>query len=129
LVCRLLGIEQPGQLATHPLRGAVFENWVVSELMKGRFNRLLKSNLYFWRNNTGMEVDVLAERSGKLTPIEIKSGATIGSDWTAGLDRWLELAGSEAIEPVLVYGGDRPWQEQSVEIVPWSMTGSLARRL
>ncbi len=129
LVCRLLGIEHPGQLATHPLRGAVFENWIVNELMKSRFNRLLRSNLYFWRNNTGMEVDVLAERSGKLTPIEIKSGATIGSDWTTGLNRWLELAGREAIEPTLVYGGDRSWREQSIEIVPWQMIDSLARRL
>jgi predicted AAA+ superfamily ATPase len=129
LVCRLLGIEHPDQLATHPLRGAVFENWAVTELMKGRCNRLLKSNLYFWRNNTGMEVDVLAEKSGKLMPVEIKSGSTIGSDWTTGLERWLELAGEEAIEPGLIYGGDTKWKDHGVEILPWKSVSSLAKRL
>jgi predicted AAA+ superfamily ATPase len=129
LVCRLLGIERPEQLATHPLRGAVFENWVVTELMKGRFNRLQKSNLYFWRNNTGMEVDVLAEQSGKLMPIEIKSGATIGKDWATGLQGWLELAGDEAMDPTLIYGGEVVWQKQEVNIIPWKAIDSLAKRL
>jgi predicted AAA+ superfamily ATPase len=129
LVCRLLGIEHPDQLATHPLRGAVFENWVVSELVKGRLNRLLRSNLYFWRNNTGMEVDVLAEKSGRLLPIEIKSGSTIGSDWTLGLKKWLELAGGDAIEPSLIYGGDTEWKVDEVEIIPWKRISRLANRL
>lgn len=129
LVCRLLGIEHPDQLATHPLRGAVFENWVVSELVKGRLNRLLRSNLYFWRNNTGMEVDVLAEKSGRLLPIEIKSGSTISSDWTLGLKKWLDLAGGEAIEPSLIYGGDTEWKVDEVEIIPWKNIGRLANRL
>lgn len=129
LVCRLLGIEQPNQLATHPLRGAIFENWIITELMKGRFNRLLKSNLYFWRNNTGLEVDVLAEQSGKLMPIEIKSGATIGNDWTVGLQRWLELAGDEALAPVLIYGGSVKWQNPPATIIPWKDTPSVARQL
>lgn len=129
LACRLLGIEHSGQLATHPLRGAVFENWVVSELMKGRYNRLQKSNLFFWRNNTGMEVDVLAERSGKLQPVEIKSGSTIASDWTAGLHRWLELAGDEAIEPTMVYGGEPQWTERGVEMLPWRMLHHLAGKV
>lgn len=129
LVCRLLSIEHPDQLATHPLRGAVFENWVVSELVKGRLNRLLRNNLYFWRTNTGMEVDVLAEKSGRLLPIEIKSGSTIGSDWTLGLKKWLELAGGEAIEPSLIYGGDTEWKVDEVEIIPWKSISRLANRL
>lgn len=129
LVCRLLGIEHPDQLATHPLRGAVFENWVVGELMKGRLNRLLRSNLYFWRNNTGMEVDVLAEKSGKLVPIEIKSGSTIGSDWTTGLQKWLALAGEEAIDPALVYGGGTAWRQHEVDFIPWHSIPDLAKRL
>jgi predicted AAA+ superfamily ATPase len=129
LVCRLLGIERHEQLATHPLRGAIFENWVVTEFMKGRFNRLQKSNLYFWRNNTGLEVDVLAEKSGKLMPIEIKSGTTISVDWSVGLKRWLELAREESMEPTLIYGGDKSWKEPSVEIIPWSKIDTLAKNL
>jgi len=129
LVCCLLGIEQSRQLATHPLRGAVFENWIVTELMKGRFNRLKKSNLYFWRNNTGLEVDVLAEKAGKLMPIEIKAGSTISSDWTLGMERWLELAGKESLEPNLIYGGDKGWKEHSVNIIPWTKIDTFTRDL
>jgi hypothetical protein len=129
LVCRLLGIEQSGQLATHPLRGAIFENWIITELFKGRFNRLKKSNMYFWRNNTGLEVDVLAEGAGKLMPIEIKSGSTISSDWNLGLLSWLELAGQEATRPTLIYGGDTYWKDQSVEIIPWAKIQSITASL
>lgn len=129
LACRLLGIEHPRQLATHPLRGALFENWAVTELVKGRYNRLLKSNLFFWRNNTGMEVDVLAEQSDRLQPIEIKSGKTINSDWTTGLQRWLELAAEEAIHPALIYGGEKEWKEREVQFIPWRNITDLANRL
>ncbi|MDQ8209510.1 DUF4143 domain-containing protein [Coraliomargarita sp. SDUM461003] len=77
LAIRLLGIESPQQLDTHPLRGALFENWVILELLKGRFNLGLLNNLSFWRNNTGHEIDVLMDRGGQLIPIEIKSGQTV----------------------------------------------------
>jgi len=129
LVVRLLGIENSAQLATHPLRGPLFENWVIVELLKGRFNRGRKSNLFFWRNNTGLEIDVLAEQAGRLRPIEIKSGATLASDWWNGLNRWLELAGTEAVDPTLVYGGETPWRRDAASAVPWRNLGPLAAEI
>lgn len=129
LASRLLRIEEPEQLATHPLRGALFENWVVSELLKGRVNRGKRSNLFFWRNHTGLEVDVLAEQAGGLLPIEIKSGATSASDWTGAVQAWVDLAGNEALAPVLVYGGDQAWERRGVRFVPWREVGELARAL
>lgn len=129
LASRLLRIEEPEQLATHPLRGALFENWVVSELLKGRVNRGQRSNLFFWRNHTGLEVDVLAEQAGGLLPIEIKSGATSASDWTGAVQAWVDLAGNEALAPVLVYGGDQAWERRGVRFVPWREVGELARAL
>ncbi len=129
LVVRLLGIENSAQLATHPLRGPLFENWVIVELLKGRFNRGRKSNLFFWRNNTGLEIDVLAEQAGRLRPIEIKSGATLASDWWDGLNRWLKLAGAEAGDPTLVYGGETPWRRDAASAVPWRNLGALAAEI
>jgi len=129
LACRLLGIEAPEQLATHPLRGHLFENWALTELLKGRFNRRLRSNLFFWRNNTGMEVDVIAEQAGRLVPIEIKSGATVGSDWFASLEKWMDLAGDDAGDPSIVYGGDVAWREGRVGVIPWRDIGALAEQL
>lgn len=126
LAVRLLGIENASQLATHPLRGALFENWVIVELAKGRFNRGQRSNLYFWRNNLGLEVDVLAERAGRLCPIEIKSGATFASDWLGNLNKWRKLAGDVSGAPQLVYGGDSDWKEDAVDVLPWRAVSALA---
>jgi uncharacterized protein len=129
LAARLLGIESAEQLTTHPLRGSLFENWVIVELLKGRFNRGRKNNFTFWRNNTGLEVDLIAEQSLKLRPIEIKSGATLSRDWLSGLRKWLSLAEDSAIEPTLVYGGDTDWREDDVSIIPWRNTPTLAGEL
>lgn len=126
LAIRLLGIESPEQLLTHPLRGALFENWVVAELLKGRFNRGKKSNLYFWRDNVGLEVDVLLETGGRLKPLEIKSGRTLADDWFRSLGKWSELAGQSATPGVLVYGGIAPWKRGGVEVVPWRNLDQLA---
>lgn len=123
---RLLGIESAEQLATHPLRGELFENWVVVELQKGRFNRGRKSNLFFWRNNTGLEVDVIAEQAGKLQPVEIKSGATLAPDWLDGIRKWTALAGDDAVNPTLVYGGETTWAEDPATVIPWNKIAGLA---
>lgn len=129
LAIRLLGIESPTQLATHPLRGNLFENWVLTELMKGRFNRGKRSNLFFWRNNTGLEVDVIAEQAGKLMPIEIKSGSTLATDWFKGIRQWLALAGEDAITPSLIYGGETPWEENGITAIPWEKTETLSHSI
>jgi predicted AAA+ superfamily ATPase len=129
LAVRLLGIESARQLSTHPLRGNLFENWVITELLKGRFSRGKKSNLFFWRNNTGLEVDVIAEQANKLRPIEIKSGATLTSDWFKAINQWLALAGDDAVSPSLIYGGDTPWNEGPVSAIPWKQISTLANEI
>jgi len=129
LAVRLLGIESAEQLATHPLRGHLFENWAIVELQKGRFNRGKKSNLFFWRNNTGLEVDALAEQADKLLPVEIKSGATLASGWLKGINQWLSLAGDDAVNPTLIYGGDTVWKEGPTSILPWEQITELAERI
>lgn len=81
LAAYLMGIADAQHLSIHSARGALFENWVVSELLKSRLNQGLNANLYFWRNNTGEEVDVLIEQGEKLTPVEVKSGKTFNADF------------------------------------------------
>jgi predicted AAA+ superfamily ATPase len=103
LVCALLGIQTPKQLITHPLYGAVFESFVVSELLKSRYNAGLESNLFFWRDNTGHEIDILVDKAGELHPIEIKSGKTISSDYFKGLEFWKKISGSKS--GTVVYAG------------------------
>ena len=126
LAARLLGVDSPEQLATHAMRGSLFENWVVTELLKGRGARGKTDNLYFWRSHVGQEVDVVAEHADGLMPVEIKSGATIASDWLTDLRAWVELAGSAAEGPTLVYGGDRRQSRSGVDVLPWGQVGALA---
>jgi predicted AAA+ superfamily ATPase len=126
LAVRLLGIESPSQLVTHPLRGALFENWVLVELLKGRGARGKSDNLYFWRSHTGHEVDVIADHGDRLLPIEVKSGATIASDWLDNLSRWTDLAGSAAWKPTLLYGGRSHQMRRGIAVLPWTEIEKLA---
>jgi predicted AAA+ superfamily ATPase len=121
LAIQLLGIETPAQLHTHPLRGALFENWIIVELMKLRLNQGKRPRLSFWRNNTGLEVDVLMDVAGDLYPMEIKSGATLSSDWISGLKRWTEIAGSAAGDACIVYAGDIASKEDGIHLLPWGL--------
>lgn len=113
-------------MRTHPLRGALFENWIVSELLKGRYNRGLADNLYFWRSNTGEEVDVIADHGATLLPIEIKSGATIASDWVDPLRRFASFARDAAELGVVLHGGDATQTRGAIRLLPWTEIDALA---
>jgi len=115
----LLGIQNSEQLATHVQRGALFETWVISELLKARYNAGGTSNLYFWRDRSGHEVDLLIDHGTHLSPLEIKSGQTINKDYFKGLEFWKKLAGETAGKAWLVYGGDTRQSRSDVTVLPW----------
>ena len=119
LAARLIGIESAALMRTHPLRGALFENWVVTEFLKRRWNEGKQSNLSFWRSHGGLEIDLILEHGQLLAPVEIKSGATVAPGWLQTLRRWRDLAGEAAGRPVIVYGGDRAEQRTDADVVPW----------
>lgn len=125
----LLGIQEKRQLETHSLRGALFETWVVAELLKGRYNRGLASNLFFWRDSTGNEVDVLAEQGELLAPIEIKAGRTVAADSFTALDKWCRLAGASAAPAVLVHAGEQVQKRAGATVLPWQAVAALAETL
>jgi predicted AAA+ superfamily ATPase len=81
LACWLLGIRSEEVLTMHPSRGALFETLVVSEFIKQRFNQGKPADLYFWRDNSGLEADLLFEKKGRLQLAEIKSGQTVTTDY------------------------------------------------
>lgn len=119
LVCSLLDIS-PQALLVHPLRGALFESLIMSELIKTRFNTLNKPNLYFWRDKTGHEVDCIFEPSfGQLVPIEIKSGKTLTTNFAAGLEFYSNLAGQHVQQQWVVYGGNEPGPLKMCRVLPW----------
>ncbi len=125
LVSWLLGIRTVEQMATHPLRGSIFETFVISELIKSSLNRGERSNLYFWRDSNGNEVDVIVECVTNLKPIEIKSGKTVVRDSFAGLVKWQALAGDSTGEPTLIYGGNDMYSQNGVRVVGWENCGQV----
>lgn len=129
LACWLLGIHDQQQLVTHSQRGALFENWVLADFLKGRFNRGLPSNLFFWRDSSGNEIDILAEQGEQLLPVEVKAGRTITADYFTALQRWTALAGRISAPAHLVYAGDTPQQRHSVNVLPWHDINRLSATL
>ncbi|GAB4213412.1 MAG: hypothetical protein Fur007_07520 [Rhodoferax sp.] len=119
LMAWLLGIGNAGQIATHPLRGALFEIWVVGEFVKRCTNAGLRPNLFFWRDRAGHEIDLLLQDGGLIRPVEIKSGATFQRDAVRGLEKWRDIAGAEAGRPRLVYGGNESQARTELDVVAW----------
>lgn len=125
LLCWLLGIRQADQLAVHPLRGGIFESFVISELVKVGLNRGERPTLHFWRDSNGNEVDVIADVGPKMLPIEIKSGQTLNRDFFGGLERWQALAGELAATPALVYGGSGTLVHRDIKVYGWDAVGRV----
>ena len=119
LAAWLLGIRDPGQMAFHASRGALFENFVFLECLKERLFKGQPPDLFFWRARAGLEVDLLREQGTALHAIEIKSGQTLASDFFGGLERWASLSGGGPPTPWLVYGGDLAMNRRGTEVIPW----------
>lgn len=118
LACSLLGIQNANQLITHPLKGNLFENFIVGELIKERFNENRSNNLYFWRDNTGNEVDIILDDGINLHPIEIKSGQTITNDYFKGLQFWNKISGQT--RGTVIYAGTAAQKRSDgFQMLPW----------
>jgi predicted AAA+ superfamily ATPase len=124
LACNLLDMQNPGHLANHPLKGSLFETFIVSEILKQQLNRSLRPNLYYWRDNVGHEIDLILDFGTTVLPIEIKSGKTITSDFFKNLDYYRKLNSSSA-KALLIYGGDESYIEKNTWILSYKKIGLL----
>ena len=125
LAAWLLGIQTTEQILFHAQRGAIFETFVVTEFLKGRFNQGLPSNLFYWRDSKGLEIDLILETGERLNAIEIKSGQTIASDFFSSLKRWGKLTGQTDLPAWLIYSGDKALTNENISIVPWKNISKL----
>ena len=121
LACWLIGIRTPEQLRTHPLRGPIFETWVVSEIVKHRTNMGERRGLFFYRNRDGAEVDLVIERPSRITLVEAKSSQTPAAslfDDARRVSRHLD-ASSVPCDVVVAYGGDESQDRSAGRLIPW----------
>lgn len=123
LPCSLLGISDAKQITTHAAKGPLFENMIISELLKSRLNRGLQDNLYYWRDKTGNEVDVVIDSARKLTAVELKAGETVSNDFFKGLIYFSSL-NKKTTGKQLIYGGKTGQNRSDGTIItPWFETG------
>ena len=128
LAAWLIGINEESQLATHPLRGGLFENLVVVEFLKHALNRGERAGLHFWRDSNGIEVDLLVENGmppGTLGLVEIKSGQTFQPEFLKHLRSTAKLLGTSVQRQMLVYGGNQQHLREGVEVVGLQARGGL----
>ena len=119
LACSLLDIKSPEQVSTHYLRGGLFENMVVNEILKRSLNRGIDPVLSFWRDSAGHEVDLLVTAGDSQHAYEIKSGATFSTDYFNGLDYWAGLSGVSPSRRSVIYAGETPLMTSSGEVLSW----------
>ena len=119
LVCYLLDIRDAATLERHPLRGAVFESFVVSELVKSFAAMRRDPPLYFWRDATGHEIDILIDAGGRVVPVEVKSGQTIAGDAVDTLAWWTSIPSNPNRGGVLVHGGEESFDFKGFRVLPW----------
>lgn len=118
LLCYLLGIAKENDVQSHPLRGAIFENFIVTECLKNRFNNIKDDNLFFYRDHTGNEIDLICDEGNRLNVLEIKSGETLHSSFFKSLNAYKENANQE-INAFIIYGGNELYVMSDVHIYPY----------
>ena len=128
LLCSLLGIRSADDLRVHALRGAVFETFVLAELMKAYAHRGRRPPVHFWRDSAGHEVDFLIERGPRLLAIEAKSGETAATSFFDGLEWWRRLLDDPASPTLLLYGGNEDFTYHGMEARSWTALSTRRRR-
>jgi predicted AAA+ superfamily ATPase len=123
LCCSLLELETESQVNTHPLHGALFENFIILYLLKHRFNNGQRSNLFFWRDISGYEIDVLIDQSSQVIPIEIKTATTFDTDYLKGINYWKKIH-STTKNAYLIYTGKSSAIDKT-DIINWKQISKI----
>lgn len=119
LVCSLLGLQTSSQMMFSDMKGALFENLVIADMLKKSLFAGKQPQLYYWRDSNGNEVDLLEENGGQLNAYEIKSGSSLRLDWFRGLDGFAALSGIDASGKSVIYAGDFNYLTESGKFVSW----------
>lgn len=115
----LLGITSAEQLIAHQHKGALFENLIITDLIKQRLNLGMPPDIYFWRDQHGHEVDCLLEKASELMAIEIKAGKTINSNYFTELNYWRKISGQQ--KSMVIYGGDQDQHRVTHTVLSWEI--------
>lgn len=117
LASYLLSIETSGQLFRDPLRGGLYENLIILEILKARLNYGKRPELFFYRDTHGNEVDLVIKKGRKLIPLEIKSAATFTPDFLKGIDRFGKMVGDRCTPGLVLYNGNEQYTIRGTRVI------------
>jgi predicted AAA+ superfamily ATPase len=120
IISSLLRIANSQTLFTHYLYGSLFENMIISEIVKNQVHRGQRASVYYWRESNGVEIDCIIEKAnGEITAMEIKAGRTFNQDYIRNLLLFPEENMGRTIRKVLIYGGSEATTIKGIKIIPW----------
>lgn len=119
ILCHLLGIESPEHASIHAMSGALFEGFLMTELIKMRLNQGQKPNLYYWRDHRGLEIDAVLETGKTVQMIEFKSSQTFHNEYLDNLRQVMKLSNSDRFKSSLIYGGSESSTIQNISLMGW----------
>lgn len=127
LLCSLLGLRSAADLASHHLRGGMYENYVIAEHLKQQHHAGIRPSAYFWRDYSGHEVDLIIEKGQTIQAVEIKSGETLNPQFFDGLRWFCKQTGLSSADCTLVYGGSEKQGRAEGSVLPWAQAHTLGR--
>lgn len=125
LATNLLAITDSSQIENHSLKGSIFENLIISEIIKSKINFGMPDLGYFIRDKTGNEVDYASEKEGVLTFVEAKASKTLSADQFKGIEYWKRVTNRSARESFLVYAGGEEKIVNNTQVIKWNNTGRI----
>lgn len=125
LACYLLDIESPKQLSRDKMRGCIFENFIVLEILKHRFNQGLENGVFFYRDSNRNEVDILLKQEGEITAIEVKSSSTYTAEFEKSLKKIQDYVKTPVARKIVVYSGDFENTAGDIKVVNYKNIGSV----
>lgn len=128
LACSLLGIRSPEELNLHFQKGALFENFVIVEVMKQFYHQGRQPHLYYWRDQTGNELDLLVDIGIEHHALEIKSGETLHASFWKGLEFYQKVSGLTSDNTYLIYGGEQNYDRTNFKIRSWQNIPDFAKK-
>ncbi|TZF82215.1 ATP-binding protein [Pedobacter sp. BS3] len=125
LACSLLGIKKEDDLNSHWAKGALFENLVIVDIAKNYLNNAQNPPLFFWRDNTGNELDCLIDEGLTVKSIEIKSATTLNNEFFKNLNYYNKLSGNDSENTFLLYGGNKNGTRKEAKVLSWKNTNEI----
>ena len=125
LACYLLDIESPKQLSRDKMRGCIFENFIVLEILKHRFNQGLENGVFFYRDSNQNEVDILLKQEGEITAIEVKSSSTYTDAFGKSLKKIQDYVKMPVAKKIIVYAGDFENTAGDIKVVNYKNLSSI----